>query len=146
MFTTGVSKTYQWPVDVKLVAEDGKEAALSFTAVFKRLPNSEIEQIQLDAAAGNMPDQEVVDRVMAGWGDDITTPDGKPLAFTKKNLDAVCEIYPVRDCIVTAYLQSIAEARIKNLKVPAGIGHLVEAALAKTPPRKPSKRSGRRKK
>jgi len=111
-FQLDVSDIYAWPVEVAIVNEKGGRKTMGFTALFKRMPQSEIDAVLERAGQNDITDQELVDDVMTGWKG---VKDGKDdVAFNAANLAAVCEIAPTRMRILEAWSVSVSEGVRKN--------------------------------
>ncbi|MYM80535.1 hypothetical protein GTP44_00990 [Duganella sp. FT50W] len=118
--------TYSTPVTVELPGDNGRVEKVVFTAVFRRLTISEIEDIHkrlagptvdadgtADTTVATLNDDELVRDVMVGWKD-VQGDDGQQLEFNDANLTALLQIFPVRPTLVRKFFETISNARAKN--------------------------------
>lgn len=108
------SPSYTAPVHVEVPGDGGKLDKLVFTAVFRRLSLSEINDLQTKVTAGELNDDAVARLVMVGWGKDVLDDDGQPLEFNDASLTALLDIFPVRPQIVRKFFDTITGAKAKN--------------------------------
>jgi len=113
MFKIDVSDTYNYPVTVAMLDEKGKVKKSSFTAIFKRLPQDDIDRLFAGIADESASDEQWVDEILAGW-EGIKDADGKEVPFTEANKRKVCGIHPVRPSIIKAWGESLQEVARKN--------------------------------
>ncbi|MDQ7002660.1 MAG: hypothetical protein Q9N02_08270 [Ghiorsea sp.] len=113
MFKITVSPTYQYPVEIKLLDEKGKEKTMGFKAEFKRLAQDDIEDVLRRIDEKDINDRELVSMVLIGW-QGIQDEAGKELDFTPENMDAVLNIHPVQARVAEAWFASLAGAQRKN--------------------------------
>lgn len=123
-FRIAASPTYKVEVAVHFPGEDGRLRKQSFTAVFKRLTQTQIEALRdRIAARGNgallatdpqpISDRELLDDVLVGW-EGVQDEDGNDLPFNDAHKDALLALHPTQPRLVAAYLKSLTEAREKN--------------------------------
>lgn len=115
MFIIKQSDTFKWPVTVVVPAENGGTSKNSFTAIFKRLPNEEVDALQKDVIAG-LSDPDFARRVLVGWGEDVRfEKDGPPVEFCDTTRDQMLSIVGAAGAIVTAWSEGMnGGARRKN--------------------------------
>lgn len=109
MFKVSQSPVYTVPVMVELPGERTKK---QFDAVFHRLSQGEIDRLMERAKDGEVTDNQFVREVLSGWNG-VEDEQG-PLEFNEANLATLLEVYPVAACIIKAYSDSLAGARLKN--------------------------------
>ena len=109
MFELEVSDEYWWPVQVPLVGADGKTKTHTFDARFKRLPQSEIDEIMEKVKDKDILDQEVIDRVLVGWRN--IRHQGEEVAFTPENVERLMAVHPTRPNTVQAWFTSLGGKR-----------------------------------
>ena len=124
-FVLKQSDSYTWPVSIKLPANGGKRERQTFDAEFKRLPQSRINEIQLqvqqrmkaaergeDTGEG-ISDQSIADEVLVGW-DGIVDGDGEPVPFSKGSKAQLLDVPMMAGAIIEAFFASLVEAKRKN--------------------------------
>lgn len=113
----GESGHYWWPVKHDVPAGEGKKAPVSFLAKFNRLSESEVKEIQAEAKAGDVTDDEIVDRLLAGWKKmkGLEVADGKEPDFSiDEQRDWVLDFMGMPNAVVKAWRQSNEEGKRKN--------------------------------
>ncbi len=86
-FVRKTTSSYPWPVEVKRpsVEKAGEYETFHFTAIFKRLSKSELNDFQ------NAKDElKALNNILLGWKD-VTEEDGTEIPFTKANLKEFSE-------------------------------------------------------
>lgn len=109
MFKISASATYTTPVTVEL---PGSKQKSIFDAEFRRLSQQEVENLMERAREGGMSDAAFVREVMVGWN--RVNDESGELEFSAVNLDKLLAVYPVAACIIKAYTDSLAGARLGN--------------------------------
>lgn len=110
MFKISQSETYSWPVRVQIPTDDGKFHTHSFTAHFRRLPQSRFEEL----LAAEAKDRDIAAAVMSGWGDDVLDVDDNPVPFSETTLVQFLDFPGVAGAVVIAYAESLQGAKRKN--------------------------------
>lgn len=110
MFKISQAGTYTWPVTVKVPANNGTYATHKFTAEFKRLKQSELE----DMEKRGITDRQYAAEVMAGWGDDVLDVENNPVPFNSETLAQFLDEPVIAGAIVLAHRASITGALLKN--------------------------------
>lgn len=103
MFIIDQSETYKWPITVKTLDEAGKTKTQTFTAIFKRLPQTRLEEI---GKAQGLSDRELCKEILLGW-EDVTDAAGAALPFTTSTLDRLLDSAGIASLLVTEFIQSI---------------------------------------
>lgn len=109
------SKTYRWTVPVEYVDEAGKTVTGEFTAIFKRMRQSEIDGLVKPDGEQTLTDTDFIKLALLGW-DGLTDSDGNTLVFNEENLATFLDTHPYRQMTIRAWYQSIAGAPRKNSK------------------------------
>ena len=104
------SETYKWPVKVLVAADGGRFDESKFTAVFKRLTQSRIQEI---SSAEDMTDKVLAVEVLQGW-EGVQDADGNDVPFNTGNRDKLFDLPSVATTIVMAFMESLAGAKRKN--------------------------------
>ncbi len=106
-------------------ADGGKREKATFSAVFNRLSQSRINEIQVqvqqlikgaDAGKelqGGINDLSLADEILVGW-DDVTDGDGEAIPFTKAAKAQLLEVPMLASAIIEAYFESLVEQKRKN--------------------------------
>jgi hypothetical protein len=126
MFVVSTKPSFTAPVIFNLPGDDGRPLKGRFTAVFKYLDKSAVDDLMArinerqkmlieDPTAATMKDRDVVDEVLAGFGPDLVEEDRTPMAFTPANVDRLCSIVGVQAAIVTSFFDNFfVKAPTKN--------------------------------
>jgi len=126
MFKLAVNPTYTATVKVAIPSDGGKTIQREFQAEFKRLTQSELDEIN-DRLLGfkskegeedyeeveRLTDDELVRMVMVGWAG-VQDESGADLEFNEANLSALLDVFPVRPSIVKTFFATIGGAKVKN--------------------------------
>ena len=124
-FVLSQSQSYSWPVVLRLPADGGKREKSTFDAVFKRLPQSRINEIQqlvqqrLKAAEHNedldngVTDQSIADELLVGWTG-VVDADGDEVPFTEAAKAQLLDVPMVAGALIGAYFESLVEQKRKN--------------------------------
>lgn len=99
-----------WGVQVYVPVDGGRHQIQKFTARFKVLSQEELKGITGDSDF----DDEMLNKILIGWGEDLVDDAGQPLPFNEENKKAVLDIPFVRLAIIRAYGEAVANARRKN--------------------------------
>jgi len=104
MFRLAQTDTFKWPVTWEIPG-DGRMEKVSITAVFRRLPQSQVEAM----LAGQPPitNAEAVRRVLDGW-ESVSGDDGQPLPFTAVYRDQLLEVTGAAYAIAVAYFEAMS--------------------------------------
>ncbi len=104
MFTLKLTDTYKWPVKFS-VPVDGKHQTAQFTAVFKRLSQTELENL---TKTEGITDLRMAVDVTAGV-EDIQDESGNAVG-----LNTLLDIPGAATALVVAYMDSVTGAPRKN--------------------------------
>ncbi len=124
MFRLATTRTFEWPVEVRLpsAAEPGAMETHGFIATFESIPIEEAERIEktdattTDAGSRLVHGQvALIRRVMTGWRD-VVDETGNQVAFSVERLAAACAEPWFRNAVIGAYAQALRgeAARRKN--------------------------------
>jgi len=123
-FVLKSSSSYSWEVSF-FQPENGERKKQSFDALFKRLPQTRINEIQVlvqkrvkaiqegEEDKSGITDQSIADEVLVGW-DGIEDGEGNPVAFSNKSKKQVLEVPMLASAIIEAYFNSLVEGKQKN--------------------------------
>jgi len=113
MFKLSANPTYTAPVKVDMPTDNGKTIQKTFEAKFKRLTQTELDDLQKRVSSGDLGDDAFVSEVLVGWSG-VQDDDGNELEFNPKNLASALDVYPVRPSIIRAFYDTIKTAKTKN--------------------------------
>jgi len=118
-FKLSVSPDFSALINAEIPGDNGKSQKISFHVRFKRFTASEydalIKRLQPDQdGSRGFTDQDLVDDVLVGFGDDLLDDNGNVLAFTPDNVAALCDVIPIRSIIVQAFFDNHFKAKAKN--------------------------------
>lgn len=104
MFKLDQSRTYFWPVEVKIPTDGGTFVTETFDAEFKRIKHAELVDLQAQVLDGKITDGGMVRTIMAGWRG--VTNQGVDVPFGPTSLDQLLTIPGVAGAIVLAFVDS----------------------------------------
>lgn len=118
------SPTFSWPITIREVQDGGRHRTHSFEAIFCRLPQSRMEEVQLEyqrmkaAAAQDLPldgipTREIAAEILAGWRG-ITDGKGEEVEFNEASKAQLLEVATVADVLVQTFFEAHDKARQKN--------------------------------
>lgn len=114
MFTIKQSDTYSWPVEVRFPKDNGEVGKETFTAIFKRISQSRIDDIKkLAQTSDTMSDRDLACEVLAGW-DNIIDEHGEKVPYSEGMRDELLDKPMVATAIVMAFTESLSGAKRKN--------------------------------
>jgi len=113
MFKLKQSQTYFWPVVAKSCADGGTYERHPFDIEFRRMPQSEVEELRDLSRAAATSDRELVRRIVVGWRG-IADESGETLPFSQTKLDELLDMPGVAAMIVIAWLDSLGGLLEKN--------------------------------
>jgi hypothetical protein len=124
-FVLEQTPTFTWPITIRERVDAGRYRSHSFEAVFKRLPQSRLEQLAIDFqqirhAVKNddlidrIPTREIANEILVGWSG-ITEPDNTTqIPYSDESKAQLLEIETVAETLVQTYIESIEKAKSKN--------------------------------
>jgi hypothetical protein len=123
-FVLEQSPTFSHPITIRELQDGGKYRTHQFEAIFRRLPQSRMEEVQLQymamkSAAANdlpldgIPTREIAAEILTGWNG-ITNPDGSPVEFSEAYKAQLLEVATVADVLVETFFDAHQKARQKN--------------------------------
>ena len=118
------SPTFNCPITIREVQDGGRLRTHQFTAIFRRLPQSRMEEVLVqyqavkaavkrDDAIEGFPTRAIADEILEGW-EGITTPDGQPVEVTPSTKAQLLEVASVADALVSTWFDVHEKARSKN--------------------------------
>lgn len=124
-FVLNQSQSYSWPVSIQLPADGGKREKSSFDALFKRLPQSRINEIQqlvqqrIKAAErgeeldNGVTDQTIAAEILVGWAG-ILDADGDDVPYSEAVKAQLLDVPMMTGALIEAYFTSLVELKRKN--------------------------------
>ena len=123
-FVLQQSPTFSWPIVIREVTDGGRIRTHQFEAIYRRLPASRMEELQLayqrlkciaarDEEIDQIPTREIASEILAGWRG-ITEPDGTEIEYSDAAKRALLEVALVADVLVSTYWEAHEKARAKN--------------------------------
>lgn len=124
-FVLNQSQSYSWPVSIQLPADGGKREKSSFDALFKRLPQSRINEIQqlaqqrIKAAErgeeldNGVTDQSIAAEILVGWAG-ILDADGDDVPYSEAVKAQLLDVPMMAGALIEAYFTSLVELKRKN--------------------------------
>jgi len=118
------SPTFKWPIVIREVQDGGRVRTHQFDAIYRRLPQSRMEAVQLQYQAmkaavtrneplDEIPTRAIADEILEGW-EGITEADGAAVPVTTETRRQLLEVATVADVLVTTYFEAHEKARAKN--------------------------------
>jgi hypothetical protein len=113
-------------VTAEIPGDNGRATKVKYHVWFKRPTTDKFDEMveRINAhKAGNattangllaMSDQDVVDELLDGFGDDLFDDNGNALEFTSSNVKSLCAVFPMRPSIVSAFFDGFLKAKVKN--------------------------------
>ena len=124
-FVLNQSQSYSWPVSIQLPADGGKREKSSFDALFKRLPQSRINEIQQlvqqriksaergDELDNGVTDQSIAAEILVGWSG-ILDADGDDVPYSEAVKAQLLDVPMMAGALIEAYFTSLVELKRKN--------------------------------
>jgi hypothetical protein len=124
-FTLQRNPTFSWPVSYRERTDNGKYRQHNFTAVYKRLPQSELEKIQLDYQRlkadiardiyiDSIPTREIAAKILVGWSDVFEDDGTTQIPYSEELKRELLEVEGLADVLVETYIDSASKAKAKN--------------------------------
>lgn len=114
MFYIKQTDTYTWPVEVRFPKDNGEVGKEIFTATFKRIPQSRIDEIKhMAQTSESMSDRDLACEVLCGW-DNIVDEHGQKVPYSESMRDELLDRPMVATAIVLAFTESLSGAKRKN--------------------------------
>lgn len=118
------SPTFSWPITIREVSDGGRHRTHQFEAIYRRLPASRMEEVQLayqkikvaaarDQEVDAIPTREIASEILAGWKG-ITDAAGAEVEFTAASKAQLLEVATVADVLVATFFEAHDKARAKN--------------------------------
>lgn len=117
--------TFTWPITVRERQDGGRYRTHSFEAVFKRLPQSRMDEITLDyqriksraakdEVIDSLPTRAIAGEILVGWTGIFEPDNATQIPYSEDSKTQLLEIETVADVLVTTYIESAEKAKAKN--------------------------------
>ena len=106
-FVLEKTASYKWEVKVEVPVDGNQFETQAFEAVFKKISRSAFNNLV------DKGDDALVGEILLGW-EGVTDEAGKPVAFTEKNKEQLCDDPYVLRALIQAYADSVTGAPAKN--------------------------------
>ena len=106
-FVLKKTASYKWEVKVEVPVDGNQFETQAFEAVFKKISRSAFNNLV------DKGDDALVGEILLGW-EGVTDEAGKPVAFTEKNKEQLCDDPYVLRALIQAYADSVTGAPAKN--------------------------------
>jgi hypothetical protein len=126
-FVLQQNPTYRWPLTLVIPTDGGKKEKYSFDALFRRIPQTRVNEIIKIARLSQesvrrrddedetqeWQDQEIARELMAGWFD-VIDEKGEEVPFTTSTFNMLLELPTAASQIVREWFKSVEVAKRKN--------------------------------
>lgn len=117
--------TFSWPITIREQVDNGRYRTHSFEAVFKRLPQSRLEDLainfqQLRHAVKNddlidrIPTREVAGEILVGWSGIFEADNTTQIPYSEETKAQLLDVATVAEVLVQTYIESVEKAKAKN--------------------------------
>jgi len=106
-FVLKKTASYKWEVKVEVPVDGNQFETQAFEAVFKKISRSAFNNLV------DKGDDALVGEILLGW-EGVTDEAGKPVSFTEKNKEQLCDDPYVLRALIQAYADSVTGAPAKN--------------------------------
>jgi len=124
-FVLEQSPTFRWPITIREQIDDGRYRTHQFEAVFKRLPQSRLEELAIDfqrlrhtvkndEPIDRIPTRDIANEILVGWNGILEPDNTTQVPFTETAKAQLLEVPTVADALVSTYIESIEKAKSKN--------------------------------
>jgi len=113
MFKIVQPTEYAWGVTVELPMDGGRVEKQTFDAVFKRVSQTRLIEIQKLIEAGEIRDIDLAREVLVGWKG-VVDGEGGEVPFSESARDQLFDIPMVASAVVLAFMASLTGAKRKN--------------------------------
>ena len=124
-FVLEQTPTFRWPITVRERVDDGRYRSHQFEAVFKRLPQSRLEQVviefqRLKVAVKNdemiteIPIRAIADEILVGWSGIFEADNTTQIPYSETAKAQLLDVETVAETLVETYMSGIEKAKAKN--------------------------------
>lgn len=124
-FVLEQSPTFSWPITIRETVDNGRYRTHTFEAVFKRLPQSRLEELAIDfqrlrhavrndEPIDGIPTRAIASEILVGWSGIFEPDNTTQIPYTEETKAQLLEVATVAEALVTTYIESIEKAKAKN--------------------------------
>ena len=117
--------TFTWPITVREQVDNGRYRTHTFEAVFKRLPQSRLENLAIDfqqlryavkndQPIDRIPTREIANEILVGWSGIFEPDNTTQIPYTEETKAQLLEVATVAEVLVQTYIESVEKAKAKN--------------------------------
>ena len=117
--------SFSWPITIRETQDGGRYRTHTFEAVFKRLPQSRMDEIALDyqriksyaardEVINELPTRAIASEILIGWTGIFEPDNTTQIPYSEDTKAQLLEISTVADVLVTTYIESAEKAKAKN--------------------------------
>jgi hypothetical protein len=119
------SPTFSWPITIRERQDGGRYRTHTFDAIFKRLPQSRMDEIVLeyqrikswaakDEVISELPTRAIASEILAGWSGIFEPDNTTQVPYSEEAKAQLLEIETVADVLVATFIDSAEKAKAKN--------------------------------
>jgi hypothetical protein len=119
------SPTFSWPITIRERQDGGRYRTHTFDAIFKRLPQSRMDEIVLeyqrikswaakDEVISELPTRAIASEILAGWSGIFEADNTTQVPYSEEAKAQLLEIETVADVLVATFIDSAEKAKAKN--------------------------------
>lgn len=119
------SPTFSWPITIRETQDGGRYRTHTFEAVFKRLPQSRMDEITLeyqriksfaarDEVISELPTRAIASEILAGWNSIFEADNTTAIPYSEEAKIELLEVATVADVLVTTFIECTEKAKAKN--------------------------------
>jgi hypothetical protein len=124
-FVLEQTPTFRWPITVREQVDDGRYRTHQFEAIFKRLPQSRLEELAIDfqrlrhavkndEPIDQIPTRAIADEILVGWSGIFEPDNTTQIPYSEAVKAQLLEVATVAEALVGTYIDSIEKAKAKN--------------------------------
>lgn len=113
MFKLAVKPTFSVLVTVDFPISHNKSEKKSFTAIFKRCTQAELEDYDEKLKSEELGDREFVHEILQGW-DGVADENGNQIDFAPESLDMLLQMHPAQPTIIRTFFATVGKGARKN--------------------------------
>lgn len=124
-FVLQQSPSFTWPITIRERQDGGRYRTHTFDAVFRRLPQSRQEEIQLayqrlksevarDLVIDTLPTRQIAAEILVGWSGIFEEDGTTQVPYSEEVKAQLLEVEGVADVLVSTYIESGEKAKAKN--------------------------------
>lgn len=118
---SALSDEFALPVTANVTDGKGKPQKVSFEVMCKRLSHDEVRELwkaisppKEGEEREQITDEDVIERVVVGFGKGLLDENDEPMSYTPENHAAVFGVHPIMPATVRAFFDHYMKAGLKN--------------------------------